>query len=149
MSATQRMWIGGQWVAAQAGRTREIVNPANQEVLARVPEASAEDVAAAVTAARAAFDTGPWARLMARDRGTLLFKIAEEIRARAAELAELDSRNMGKPIIESEFDVADAAACFEYYAGWASKIHGETLTVPDNALSLVVRVRERCCVEDL
>jgi betaine-aldehyde dehydrogenase len=76
---------------------------------------------------------------MARDRGTLLFKIAEAIRARAAELAELDSRNMGKPIVESEFDIADAAACFEYYAGWASKIAGQTLSVPDNALAMVVR----------
>src|SRR6185503_13126272 len=55
------------------------------------------------------------------------------------ELAEIDTRNMGKPIVEAEFDVADAAACFEYYAGWASKIQGETLTVPDNALSMVVR----------
>ena len=74
-----------------------------------------------------------------RERGTLLFKVAEAIRARAAELAELDTRNMGKPIVEAEFDVADAAHCFEYYGGLASKIHGETLDVPDNALSMVVR----------
>src|SRR6516165_2991476 len=132
-----KMWIGGKWVAAK--KTRDIVNPATGEVLAKVPEASADDVKSAIAAARAAFDGGAWSKSMARDRGTLLFKIAEAIRARAAEFAETDTRNMGKPIVEAEFDVADAAACFEYYGGLATKIHGDTLDVPDNALSLVVR----------
>src|SRR4029079_10439729 len=89
--------------------------------------------------ARRAFDEGPWPRMAARDRGTLLYRVAEAIRARSAELAETETRNMGKPIVEAEFDVADAAHCFEYYGGMASKIHGETLEVPDNALSMVVR----------
>jgi betaine-aldehyde dehydrogenase len=134
-----KMWVGGKWVAAEGGRTRDIINPATGEVLARVPEASAEDVRGAIAAARTAFDQGAWGKSMARDRGTLLFKVAEAIRARAVELAEVDSRNMGKPIVESEFDVADSAACFEYYGGLATKIKGDTLNVPDNALSLVVR----------
>jgi betaine-aldehyde dehydrogenase len=135
----KKMWIGGEWVSAQGGKTRDIINPATGEVLARVPEASADDVRSAIAAARNAFDRGGWGKSMARDRGTLLFKVAEAIRARAKELAETDSRNMGKPIAEAEFDVADAAACFEYYGGLATKIHGDTLNVPDNALSLVVR----------
>ena len=118
---------------------RDVINPTDGSVLARVPEATPEDVARAVGLARAAFDEGPWPRLPARERGTLLFKIAEAIRARAAEFAETDTRNMGKPIVEAEFDVADAAHCFEYYGGLASKIHGETLEVPDNALSMVDR----------
>ena len=118
---------------------RDIVNPADGGVIARVPDASAADVGHAVAAARRAFDEGPWPRMPARERGTLLFRIADTIRAHASELAELDTRNMGKPIVEAEFDVADAAHCFEYYAGMASKIHGETLEVPDNALSMVVR----------
>src|SRR4051812_744573 len=118
---------------------RDVINPADGSVLARVPDATAEDVARAVGAARTAFDGGPWPRMAARERGTLLFKIAEAIRARAAAFAEADTRNMGKPIVEAEFDVADAAHCFEYYGGLASKIHGETLDVPDNALSMVVR----------
>jgi betaine-aldehyde dehydrogenase len=132
-----KMWIGGAWIPAK--QTRDITNPANGQLLARVPEASADDVRAAIAAARAAFDGGAWGKMVSRDRGTILFKIAEAIRARAQELAETDSRNMGKPIVEAEFDVADAAACFEYYGGLATKIHGETLTVPDNALSMVVR----------
>ena len=134
-----KMWIGGRWVDARGGATRDIVNPADGSVLARVPEATPDDVRDAVAAARTAFDEGHWPRMAARDRGTLLFKVAEAIRARAAAFAETDTRNMGKPIVEAEFDVADAAHCFEYYGGLASKIHGETLDVPDNALSLVVR----------
>ncbi|HEX5476082.1 MAG TPA: aldehyde dehydrogenase family protein [Vicinamibacterales bacterium] len=136
---SERMWIGGEWVAASDGGTREVINPADGEVIARVPEATAEDVGRAVAAARAAFDDGPWRTLTARERGTLLFRIAEAIRAEAGAFAELDTRNMGKPIVESEFDAADAAHCFEYYGGLAGKIHGETLEVPDNALSMVVR----------
>jgi len=118
---------------------REIINPYDGRVIRQVPDATADDVGRAVGKARAAFDEGPWRRLAARERGTILFRIAEAIRARAAEFAETETRNMGKPIVEAEFDVADAAHCFEYYGGLASKIHGETLEVPDNALSMVVR----------
>jgi len=138
MSPT-KMWIDNAWVDASDGGTREVINPADGTVIARVPEATAADVSRAIAAARRAFDEGPWPRMAARERGTLLFRVAEAIRARAAELAETETRNMGKPIVEAEFDVADAAHCFEYYAGMASKIHGETLDVPDNALSMVVR----------
>ena len=134
-----QMWIDGRWQPGQSSDARDVINPADCSVLARVPEASAADVRAAVGAARRAFDEGPWPRMAARERGTFLFKVAEAIRGRAAQFAELDSRNMGKPIVEAEFDVADAAHCFEYYAGLASKIHGETLEVPDAALSMVVR----------
>ena len=133
------MWIGGRWTSAADGKTRDVVNPANGEIIGTVPEATAQDVGRAVEAARQAFDDGPWPRLTARDRGTLLFKVAEAIRQQASMFAELDTRNMGKPIVEAEFDVADAAHCFDYYGGLATKIHGETLEVPDNALSLVVR----------
>src|SRR3954469_7898981 len=135
----RKAWIGGRWTDARSGETREIVNPADGSIIARVPEMSADDVTQAVAAARRAFDEGPWPKLPARERGTVLFKIAETIRARAADFASIDTRNMGKPIVEAEFDVADAAHCFEYYAGLATKIHGETLEVPDNALSMVLR----------
>ena len=138
MSPT-KMWIDNAWVDASDGGTREVINPADGTVIARVPEATAADVSRAIAAARRAFDEGPWPRMAARDRGTLLFRVAEAIRARSAEFAETETRNMGKPIVEAEFDVSDAAHCFEYYGGMASKIHGETLEVPDNALSMVVR----------
>jgi betaine-aldehyde dehydrogenase len=126
-------------VTAQSGRTREILSPIDRSVLGVVPEASRADVGDAVAAARAAFDDGPFPRWAGRDRGTFLYRVAEAIRGQAAALAEADSRNMGKPIVEAEFDVADAAHCFEYYAGLAGKVEGETLPVPDNALSMVIR----------
>jgi betaine-aldehyde dehydrogenase len=134
-----KMWIGGKWVNASDGGTRDVINPADGSVIAKVPEATKADVEAAIHAARVAFDEGPWPRGTARDRGSVLFKVAEAIRARAQAFAETDTRNMGKPIVEAEFDVNDAAHCFEYYGGLATKIHGETLEVPDNALSMVLR----------
>jgi betaine-aldehyde dehydrogenase len=139
MSQALKMWVGGKWVDARKGKTRPVVNPTDQSILATVPEAGKEDVAAAVGYARAAFDGGPFSQWTGRERGTLLYKVAAAIRQRAPELAELETRNMGKPIVEAEFDIADAAHCFEYYAGLAGKIEGETLSVPDNALSMVIR----------
>ena len=69
----------------------------------------------------------------------MLFKLAQIVRDRAGELAELETRNSGKPIVEAEFDIADVATCFEYYGGLATKIHGDVLPVPDNAMSLALR----------
>ena len=129
----------GSWVQARSGATREIRDPASGELLARVPECGREDVAAAIKAARAAFDGGPWRKVTAQDRGKLLFKIAEGIRAAGKLLAELEVRNCGKPLAEAEYDVADAANCFEFYGGLATKIHGETMSVPANSVSYVVR----------
>ena len=69
----------------------------------------------------------------------MLFKLADIVRDRADELAELETRNTGKPIVEAEFDIADVATCFEYYGGLATKIHGDVMPVPDNAMSLALR----------
>jgi len=134
-----QMWVNGQWVNAKSGQTRELRDPANGEPIATVPEAGREDVAAAVDAAREAFDRGPWRKMSAQDRGKALFRIAEGIRGQARALAELEVRSCGKPLAEAEFDVADAANCFEYYGGLATKIHGETVPVPANAMSFVLR----------
>src|SRR3954469_1515041 len=100
---TDMMWIDNTWRGARDGGTREVVNPTDGSVIGRVPEATAGDVREAVGAARRAFDEGPWPRMTARDRGGVLFRIAEAIRAHAAALAEADTRNMGKPIVEAEF----------------------------------------------
>ena len=138
MSPT-KMWIDNAWVDALGRRHPRGDQPGRRHCHRARARGDGADVSRAVAAARRAFDDGPWPRMTARDRGTLLFRVAEAIRARATELAEMDTRNMGKPIVEAEFDVADAAHCFEYYAGLAGKIQGETLPVPDNALSMVVR----------
>ena len=133
------MLVGGAFVAAKSGATREIRDPGNGELLAVVPEAGREDVKLAILAAREAFDRGPWRKTSAQERGKLLLKIGDLIRADAKALAELEVRNMGKPLAEAEYDVADAANCFEFYGGLATKIHGETMSVPANSLSFVLR----------
>src|SRR5262249_1949104 len=119
--------------------TIDVIDPATTEVIAKTPDASAADVDRAVKAARAAFDKGPWKNTTAQDRGRVLFKLAQIVRDRADELAELETHNSGKPIVESEFDIADVATCFEYYGGLATKITGDVLPVPDNAMSLALR----------
>jgi betaine-aldehyde dehydrogenase len=135
----ERLYINGEFVDARAVATLEVLNPSTSEVIGAVPDAGAADVDRAVTAARAAFEAGPWKDATAQDRGRILFAIARVLRDRAPELAELESINSGKPIVESEFDVEDAATCFEYYGGLATKIHGDVLPVPDNAVSLALR----------
>ena len=107
--------------------------------MAQTPDATAADIDRAVAAARRAFDEGAWRDATAQDRGRILFKLADSVRQRAAELAELETRNTGKPIVEAEFDIADVATCFEYYGGLATKIHGDVIPVPDNAMSLALR----------
>ena len=134
-----QLYINGEFVAPQSAATIDVIDPATTEVIARVPDASAADVDRAVKAARAAFDEGPWRDVTAQDRGRILFKLAQIVRDRADELAELETRNSGKPIVEAEFDIADVATCFEYYGGMATKIHGDVLPVPDNAMSLALR----------
>jgi betaine-aldehyde dehydrogenase len=134
-----RMYINGEFAESASKQYFPVVDPSTEEVMAEVPEANEEDVNRAVAAARVAFDSGPWPQTTAQDRGRILFRLAERIRKEAAHLAELESRNSGKPIVEAEYDVADAATCFEYYGGMATKILGHVNPVPDNALSLSLR----------
>jgi len=135
---TYQMLIGGEWVSAAAGKTFDVMNPATDEVVAKVPEAGPADVDKAVKAARAAFEGG-WRDATAQERGRILLRLAEKMRAELPRLAELETINSGKPIVESEFDLTDVATCFEYYGGLATKIHGEVLPVPDNAVSMALR----------
>jgi betaine-aldehyde dehydrogenase len=136
---SQLLYINGEFAEASSAAVLDVIDPATTEVIARVPDGSAADTGRAVTAARAAFDHGSWKDATAQDRGRVLFKLAQIVRDRAAELAELETRNSGKPIVEAEFDIADVATCFEYYGGLATKIQGDVLPVPDNAMSLALR----------
>jgi len=133
------LYINGEFVEPGSSDTVEAIDPSTGEVLATVPNAGPADVDRAVKAARAAFDEGPWKDATAQDRGRILFALARVVRERAPELAELETRNSGKPIVEAEFDVDDVATCFEYYGGLATKIHGDVIPVPDNAMSLALR----------
>ena len=133
------MYVDGKFAAARGGKWFPVYDPATEEVIGEAPDATAEDVDAAVTAAREAFESGPWAKTTAQERGRVLFRLAEKVRAEAGRLAELETRNCGKPIVESEFDIADVATCFEYYGGLATKVTGQVNPVPANALSLSMR----------
>jgi aldehyde dehydrogenase (NAD+) len=126
-------FIGGKWVPSTSGKTFETVNPANEEVLAQVAEGDAADIDAAVKAAREAFETGPWSKMDARDRGRLMNKLADLIEEDLDELAALESLDNGKPIRDSRAaDLPLTIDCLRYYAGYADKIHGQTIPVRGN-----------------
>ena len=133
------LYINGEFVPSESTDWLDVIDPSTTEIIARVPDASPRDIDRAVAAARRAFDEGPWKDSTAQDRGRVLFKLAEVVRRRSDELAEIEARNTGKPIVEAEFDIADVATCFEYYGGLATKIHGDVVPVPDNAMSLALR----------
>src|SRR5712664_2687952 len=136
---TYHNYVNGQWAPSAAGQTFPVYDPSTEEVIARVSAADKTDVDAAVKSAREAFDSGPWSKTTAQDRGRILFKLADKIRQNTASLADLESRNTGKPIVEAEYDIADVATCFEYYAGLANKVLGHVNPVPANALSFTLR----------
>jgi betaine-aldehyde dehydrogenase len=139
------MLVGGAWVGAR--HTRELRDPGNGDLVAVVPEAGREEAALAIRAARAAFDEGPWRRVTAVERARLLSALANALRAHRETLAELDVRTSGKPLAEARLDADDAAACFDFHAGLATTIHGETMSVPANSASLVVREPVGVCAQ--
>lgn len=147
MSETPNLFIDGAWTPALAGATRDIVDPADGGVIARVAEASAIDADRAVAAARKAFDDGPWRTTPALARARLLLRLADALDEHADELARLETRNNGKPLRESLFDVADAANCFRYYAGLATKPTGQTYEVPDAMQAMTVREPIGVCAQ--
>jgi aldehyde dehydrogenase (NAD+) len=129
-----QLFVDGAWCDASSGKTWPVTNPATGEVLAEVPIANASDVDRAVSAARRAFDDGPWPRLDPLLRGRMLYQLAQGIRARLDDFALTDTLNVGKPIRDTRgFDVPCAADLFESYAGLADKIAGRCYgTLPDN-----------------
>src|SRR3954465_467244 len=123
-------FIGGKWVPSASGKTFETIHPATEEVICEVAEGDKEDVDAAVDAARDAFENGPWATLDARDRGALMYKLAELIEEKGEELAGVERLDNGKPISDSRAaDIPLVIDCLRYYAGWADKIQGSTIPV--------------------
>src|SRR5690242_18554852 len=99
---TGRLYIDGAFVDADARATVDIVDPSTATAIARTPDANGADVDRAVCAARAAFDDGPWQDSTAQERGRTLLRLAGIVRHRAEELAALETRNTGKPIVEAE-----------------------------------------------
>jgi acyl-CoA reductase-like NAD-dependent aldehyde dehydrogenase len=138
--ADARMYVDGKWVDAIDGGRFEVLNPATGEVVATVPDAHPADVELAVDAARRTFDEGRWwPRTSERERGRILLRAAEIVRREHERLARLETLDSGKPIGEAREDIAEVAFMFEYYGGWATKVHGEIPPVGPDALSLVVK----------
>ncbi|TBC67703.1 aldehyde dehydrogenase family protein (plasmid) [Rhizobium beringeri] len=128
------LYIDGQWVKPVKGGTCEVINPATEEVIHRIAAATAEDVDLAVKAARRAFDKDGWPKLTGARRAGYLRAIAAGIRARQAEIARLEVLDNGKPFPEADWDVADAAGCFDFYAGLAEQLDNnpeEAIALPD------------------
>jgi phenylacetaldehyde dehydrogenase len=130
ISKPRKMLIGGKWVDAVSGKTFDTFNPATGEVLARVAEGDKADIDLAVKAARKAFESGPWPAMSPSTRGKLLWKVADLIDQHHEELAELETLDNGKPVFFSRIvDVPTAAETFRYYAGWATKVEGNTIPI--------------------
>lgn len=123
-------FIDGKWVPAMSGKTFVTLNPSTEEVIAEVAEGDAADIDVAVRAARHAFDSGPWRKMDARDRGALIYRLAELIEQEKEELAALETLDNGKPIKDSlSADLPLVIDCLKYYAGWADKIQGATIPI--------------------
>jgi acyl-CoA reductase-like NAD-dependent aldehyde dehydrogenase len=131
--------IGGEHVAAADGATFEVNEPSTGGPMASVARAGPEDVRRAVSAARAAFESGPWPRTSATERGRVLLKMASLVRAHLEELSRLEARNAGKPISDARGEIGAVAAYFEYFGGAANKLFGETIPVQDPGLDVTLR----------
>jgi acyl-CoA reductase-like NAD-dependent aldehyde dehydrogenase len=136
-----RLFINGEFADARSGETFATINPATEEKLADVASAGVDDVDAAVKAARAQMEPGSeWQKMKPRDRAKVLWRIADMLSARAAEIGRIETLDNGKPIFESQFvDTPAAAECLYYFAGWSGKVTGETIPVADNAFTYTLR----------
>ncbi len=126
----KKLYINGRFVESRSGKTFDTYNPATGEVLASVFEAGAEDIDLAVRAARKAFDEGPWSNMSASERSRLMYKLADLMEANREELAQLETLDNGKPIRETtNADIPLSIEHMRYYAGWSTKIVGQTIPV--------------------
>jgi aldehyde dehydrogenase (NAD+) len=131
--------IDGARVPPLSGRYFASINPATEEIIARIAEGGAKDIDAAVRSARAAFEE-TWGRMPGRDRGRILLAFADQIRAHAEELVELESLDSGKPVSAiRRQDLPAVLDTLTYYAGWADKITGQIVPTRPDALTYVVR----------
>src|SRR5262245_7114979 len=135
-----RLLIDGQWVDPSSGQHFKTINPATEEPITEVADASAQDVDRAVQAAKKAFESGPWAKMSGAERGRILWKLGDLIEANVQEMGRIETLDQGKTITEStRVDVPLAADCFRYFAGWTTKIEGETIPVRAPSLNYTLR----------
>jgi acyl-CoA reductase-like NAD-dependent aldehyde dehydrogenase len=134
------IFVGGAWQEPASGETYQPINPANEEPIAAVGKGDERDIDRAVAAARKAFDTGPWPRMSAAERGRIVWKLGDLVMQHLDEMAKLESLCTGKTMFDSaKVEIPFAADVFRYYAGWATKVHGETLQLRDTAFTFTLR----------
>ncbi len=135
-----KLFIDGKWVDSVSGKTFDTLNPATEEAITSIAEGDSADIDLAVTAARKAFEDGPWGKTDARERGRILLRIMDLIEKNKGELALLETLDNGKPISETtNADLPLVIDCLLYYAGWADKIHGETIPVRGEFFNYTLR----------
>ncbi|MBL4952773.1 aldehyde dehydrogenase family protein [Neobacillus sp. OS1-32] len=132
-------YIDGEWVVPKKARLIEVKNPGDGSILAYVPRGDREEIDLAVKAAKKAFHSKEWQTFSSYHRGKLLYQAAEIIRENKQELTKLETLDVGKPLSQSAVDVEIAARYFEYYAGIADKILGETIPVEPGIIDYTVR----------
>jgi betaine-aldehyde dehydrogenase len=134
------VFIDNAWTTSSAPRWLEIIDPTTEAVIARVPEATTQDVDAAVASARRAFDEGPWPRMTVEERAAVLERIADGIDANAQELADLATAEVGVPTSQAGFHPLMAAGMFRYYAALARSFpFREDRPRPDGGITRVLR----------
>lgn len=134
-----KMYINGGWVHSENGDQVEVRNPSNGEIIATIPRGNAEDVDDAVRAAKEAFAGEAWRKVKPHERGYILQEMAAKIRENRDELAKLETMDVGKPLTQGYSDIDAAARYFEFYAGAADKLMGDTIPIQDGILDYVVR----------
>src|SRR5256884_6626864 len=137
---TGQLFMGDAGRESVYGETYQTINPATEEPSATVARGDERDIDLAVAAARKAFDGGPWPRMTAAERGRIVWKLGDLITQNLDEMARLESLCTGKtPFDSGKVEIPFAAEVFRYYAGWATKIHSETLLPRENAFTLTLR----------
>ncbi|PID26229.1 aldehyde dehydrogenase family protein [Sporosarcina sp. P7] len=136
---TKGLYINGKYVEAKSGKIFDVIDPATEEIIAKVSEAQPEDVDVAVEAARKAFDEGEWTKMDAATRSHLIYKFADLLDENREELAQLEALDNGKPYeVALADDIDGTVQHFRYYAGWATKITGQTVQVSPDYLNYIV-----------
>ncbi|WP_312474499.1 aldehyde dehydrogenase family protein [Neobacillus sp.] len=143
----ERMYINGEWVKSVSGEFFPSYNPANHEVIGRIPRGDKEDVDLAVAAAKNIFESTEWQSLKPSIRGNALYEVARKVRERSEELAIIETLDTGKPLSQARSDVESSARYFEYYAGVADKMFGETIPVAPNVIDYTVREPMGVCAQ--
>lgn len=139
VEGSPKMMIGGRQVDAASGQTFEVIDPSTGKTITEVPRADVPDVDAAVDAARSAFEDRRWLKLRPGKRGEVLYKIGELIKKNTNELAQIDALDAGKPVSLASAEMWAAGEAFRYYAGWPTKVFGETNPSADDVFVYSLR----------